>query len=150
MKIIIEVLSGWMILHAALYCWNILALEGNPKPSGPDDRVTLGLCLVCCGRSISFAFGWRARYKAYLLMPCLVFSSACVYHSLFTLSTGFSYEVDWIYNIPYILLCEKKAESNIVLRFGQFTLQPTICRVEQRADKGTDASPWGTFSSYGL
>lgn len=76
--------------------------------------MALGLCSVCCGSTIKFALQWttlgwrRDCYKAYLLMPCLLFTSGYVSFSLFTLSRGFPYLVDWMDSICCILLFQIK------------------------------------------
>lgn len=144
-KISIEALSGWDTEYSRreVISWH---LKECP------DWIALGLCSVCCGSTISFALGQRDCYKVYLLMPCLL-SSACVFHSLFTQSGGFSYSVDWRDSIFCILLCQIKndaewLDSNIVLSVGQFALQATVSLLKQWVDNDTDASPSGMFTSY--
>ncbi len=78
------------------------------------DWMALGFCSVCCGSTISLALqwkilGWRDCYKVYLLMPCLLFSSARVSNFLLTLSGGiFIFHIQLIEWIQFAAYCSVK------------------------------------------
>lgn len=118
--------------------------------------MALSLCSVCCSSAISFTLQWKTLgrrdcYKAYLLMPCLLFSlGLCIL--VFAHHVRGIFNFSWLngFNLQHIALSNKKIMltdwiATLCWDLDILSLQAMLCLLKQQLHNGKDASPWGAL-----